>query len=1024
MLSVLFIIAAFTVDWVDVKLRCNGAACSGLDAVCNAGSMALSLQVETADGVTFLPVVRWSCSADGVPLTESALSALLIDTQSSLSGETLVFAGDKLDSGGHYACEACIEISDRAHCASNTETPFGAMAAPAIAGVSVVSSHSDVFSMTDWVGFNVTDTTFDAATTTFSVLEEQDELSSGSIEHIAEQNIIFGHVGSEQLIRITVCGEDVDECRACRDTYVIVLRNAQMNDSQALCGAIANITASVMATNNTLLKFHATRIIVAFLGAHFCEDACLFAAFEHGFATALDLVAANQHNPEYVATATLSMAQFVARDECDTLPSNRSLERIQNAVEILASQVASEADAQSVLDVGNQLLSKSEQDAETVCSSLNFQQRIADSMLSKVVADSDSRSASLSGDVVCGVGISACSNCELKQSASDDACMPEIHVAAHADVASATQRQLRVVAVDAHYAQSCIENDFTRATGRNVSDYTKEFVLSSEFINITLLGESELADGETLVVTLPTSLLHRDTLDADGCPLGEFVVLFLNESNGAYSTDGITMLSGTTFESTHNSVFVAAHKIQRGGTENALGNFIVCCIAVISFLVLASYAAGGIVQHWGGAQSNRMSNTMRTLIAVICTVHVLGESASIVHYAPTALAQHNAAQRRCPESATDTRMGVLPSELLAFTSLLSTALHFWAVSVTIFSWLKIFWITTMRRSALQIRRFGKQMVAANMLFGAALVAVGVCITAIDDESLVLWMVRVSGIGMLLLNLVMALATLLSSHVLLNHAVRTARAVGRACDTMILRKLRITGIVCALCFCAFSLTTAVSVYDEELYLKHDAVLNAVVKLSLFVGLAVVLFMFSGTGRAGNRATQESSEQSGTGANKPNVSEAVQRKGRRRIGVRKIKDQGKREVAIERNQINQNIETETEEESGVEEDEEEEIDNESYCGECAQCEYYLQGKVDATDGTFYCHGCWENEDHATDWQMTSKSLNLSEDAKTECSQCFQMKREVDGQRDPEDESWYCAECCAKYEFENKEAPKKTS
>ena len=53
-----------------------------------------------------------------------------------------------------------------------------------------------------------------------------------------------------------------------------------------------------------------------------------------------------------------SMAQFVAHDDCGAPSANRSIERIHRAVETLAAQVESEEGAQSVLDIGNQLLAQ------------------------------------------------------------------------------------------------------------------------------------------------------------------------------------------------------------------------------------------------------------------------------------------------------------------------------------------------------------------------------------------------------------------------------------------------------------------------------------------------------------------------------------------------------------------------------------------------------------------------------------------------------------------------------------------
>merc|ERR1712096_125225 len=109
---------------------------------------------------------------------------------------------------------------------------------------------------------------------------------------------------------------------------------------------------------------------------------------------------------------------------------------------------------------------------------------------------------SLQGEVVCGIGLRSCSNCELSRVANDVACVPEVRVDAHQGQTSTQQRQLNVVAVNAEFARSCIEQEFALVNGQNVSDPTDDgFILGTELLNITFL-DSTLENDEAIVVSL------------------------------------------------------------------------------------------------------------------------------------------------------------------------------------------------------------------------------------------------------------------------------------------------------------------------------------------------------------------------------------------------------------------------------------------------------------------------------------------------------------------------------------------
>ena len=208
-----------TDDSVVLDMLCDGEPCSnsGTATVCNAGSMSVSLRVATK--MSYTPQCSWTCWVDAVELSSNELALLTRDSHSC----ALWFDGGTLQSGSNIGCAACIEIGESKLCANNTlpTSTFRVLTAPTINAVTVLSEHADVFSMADFVGFNVSNSSFDAATTTYTVYayegydnDTRIELAVGSIDDIAARDIVFGHVDAEQLVELAVCAVDDNACRA------------------------------------------------------------------------------------------------------------------------------------------------------------------------------------------------------------------------------------------------------------------------------------------------------------------------------------------------------------------------------------------------------------------------------------------------------------------------------------------------------------------------------------------------------------------------------------------------------------------------------------------------------------------------------------------------------------------------------------------------------------------------------------------------------------------------------------------
>jgi hypothetical protein len=1017
--------------------------------------------------MSYTPQCAWTCWVDAVELSSTELALLTRNSQSC----ALWFEGGSLASGSNIGCVACIVIEGSELCANNTLPPslFHVLTPPAIRAVTVLSEHDDVFSMADSVGFNVSNSSFDDATTTYTVYayegndtDARFELAVGSINDVAARNIVFGHVDVEQLIKIGVCAEDENECSSCFELFALILQNQQLHDEHALCGAIANITESVRATNNTLLRFHVARIVIGFLGDNFCEHSpCLLAAYDRGFDTVLQLIAENEreHNPQYVHAATLSMAQFVARDDCNaSLSSNRSAERIRSAVEILANQVETKEDAQNVLDVGSELLAKAggavdgdeqaqgkeraDEVSDKFCAALDFVRGITDTMLDRVVgADSGPNSTSLSGDAVCGGAVRACSNCELSLSTAD--CVPEISVAAHLGTTSTTQRQINVVAVDLESARFCIEREFWRRSGTNVSG-DEGTVLLSELFNISFNDYGGgLGSDEEMVVTLPRSLLEQQTVGTDGCPLGELAVLFFNESSGRYSSQGIAMINGTTFSSEHNSVFVAARKIKQNKRGNALGNVVVSGFTLSLFFFIAvwlpSHDCLATLRKWRRLRRDiSFSDGLRCIVLLICVVSVVAEALTIAYYAQTK-------NERCDDDGTS-----LANDLTVLFVLLPMALHFYAASICIAAWKQIYWSTTMTRSAAQITRFHKRLSAANLVFSALIGAVAVCVAVFDDDAVWRLLLLTAGVLTALLNLGVALSMSLAMCKLMRHVKNTARSVGREYDAVVVRKLYVSGVVCPICFVTYSAVLTLSVCDEALFLRYDAAFNLVAKLSHVVGLVVVLFMFSGhskgrtvkkapapvnlgayepkqrgkwrTGRGGGRSAQRNRDPRAIAA-KNEVSVVL------RLA---IESEEKDEVksAPSRSQSEELSVREAESDVPREETEAEPLPIEAReCAQCFESKSTVGGQWE--NDSWYCGGCCAQYKETRDEAAPPKESEETFEDEVEpapqpittrdCAQCLQSKSEVEGQWSTETEpaSWYCGECCAEYDQQQSRA-----
>ena len=935
-------------------MRSDGAS------VCNAAQRTMRLDVATK--MAFTRQCAWVCWADGQKMERNAMRHILDDVHfESASADKpwpspceLILKGSRLESGRSYACKACIHVAGTEHCADNRNAPITVQTPSNISAVSIVtvSGGSDVFAMTDFVGFNVTETTFDVATTNFTVFldygsPQQMAMATGRIDEIESRSVVFTEVGegADSFVQTTICGLDADSCSACFDKHVIVLRNEQLNDAVALCAAFANIRAVVMAGGNKMAMFRSARLILDFLDDEelYCRDECLRSTFNDSFHTTLALIDADSFNSDVVSIATQTIRQFLTPPQCsDDADATVQLEILQQTVDILSQHVVSEEEAQNVLDVAIQMLDvdvteheleDGESDdgdvkdelSQSLCASVMFGMKIAESMLGQVTAaqsGTDTASTALSGDLICGVGVRACPNCEL---ATGSACVPDLRVAAQESTASTTQRQLIVVAVDADYARPCVERAFTQRTSISVTDPEHEgAVISRQLLNITFTNDDGLADGEELEVTLlPSAILDAEALDANGCALGEIIVLALNETTGQYSAEGITVHSrenGTSFSTRHNSVFVAARKMKRGLTGNALGNLIVSLVAVVAFAALCVHVVVDVVKS---KELKGTARQMRIFIALVCSSHIIGESASIAYYV-------RALRNPCPFEG-----GSLLNDLMALAVVLPMTQHFWSASLCVMAWLSVFWKSTMQRSAKQIRRFGHQLIAINVVFSTLMLGVAVSVAIFDEEETVRLVLLTAAIVTTSLNSGVALRMFFASRNLLEHVKAVTRAVGRKTDNAVIRKLRVSGKLIPLCLGAYSVAIFVSAYDEAFYLRYDAYLNLVVKLSHVVGFVTINYVFSG----GNKKTAKTDASAKKGR--------APKQARTGVATKTKKKRRSKEV---------NIEIVEEKAVLKKKKRNEKKRKRKEMGECAQCKQFQQlagGEWDGDD--WYCRGC---------------------------------------------------------------------
>jgi len=360
---------------------------------------------------------------------------------------------------------------------------------------------------------------------------------------------------------------------------------------------------------------------------------------------------------------------------------------------------------------------------------------------------------------------------------------------------------------------------------------------------------------------------------------------------------------------------------------------------------------------------------------------------------------------------------VLPNESLSFLTLLPMTLHFWAASVAIYSWLRVFWSTSLKRTTLEIERFRKQIASANVVFGVGVTAIAGFISFADEGTSMTWLVRIGGFALALINAVVALVVLLSSQMLLNHVVRAAQLVELPYNAVVVFKLRVTGIVCAICFSLFSTVTLISVVAKALYLRYDVWLNLIVKMSDFIGFIAVMYMFEGTAggvnRRGSTTALSRASKRGSATAVSGTSRRVSMPKRTRLSVLNKSTSVKAKLANTRGLIEeQDTEDPVNEELGEVEPIIPRVKPEQTQNTAEQTQLKLQQLVSTT---------------GTEQSLNEESQPLNIEAQTtpaQLNECYQCGLHGTGKCDETDDMFYCRCCWAEFDVESQVDPEVTA
>ena len=370
--------------------------------------------------------------------------------------------------------------------------------------------------------------------------------------------------------------------------------------------------------------------------------------------------------------------------------------------------------------------------------------------------------------------------------------------------------------------ETCFDGETNNAPASDTG--TKEL-----FASIELAPGCELLPNETITVTMPCKATNGE----------EVSVVFLDEDSGEYSTEGISSVSACnngsiTFTTNHLTVFATAKKIKLGLRQNAIAHLFVSSIALCCFLAMAVWIAMDLMKQKKekraviGKKKRKIPILIKQLILFVSFFNIVHEVVLIVYYALP------------PER---TQKGSPMNSVFAFFIILPSVFHLWAFSVALFSWTEIYLKSTMIRSQLDVAACKRTMFWFNGIVSAVIFGSAVSIAVIDDEK---WLNRIAkplGAFMGIMVLASGLSIFIATRGLVFHIQDVRDKVGLPYNPVLEHKLTVTGRLIGLCFTSYSVATFFSVMFNDIYLEHDAMLNAVIKLSDLIGFLMILYVYT-------------------------------------------------------------------------------------------------------------------------------------------------------------------------------------
>ena len=497
------------------------------DSVCNRGEVALSLDVR-ADHIGYVRRCRWECWEDGLP--SSDLRAALSD----LTQCDLKLHGEHLMANSSLWCRACIDIGGVSRCSQRTE--IHSLPVPEIDAFDIIQKDGNgvirALDVESAFGVNITSTTFIEEETVFKLSDVSNGrvLASGNRKEMMAERIT--PILAAGTVALQICGIDSNDCSSCFTKTVTVNENPSFSDPD-FCefGVLMEFVSDFVDFNDDTNGKYAVSML--WLENMLKEDSspnemereCRERQLIWNWKKLQSLNRENKGKHEYFEQAVQSESEYIGSTVAlSIILANAStpsvaIAAIRDDVAVLVEQVTTKQEAQSVLGLGNKLLSNLEElrndDASDdqegaadslqlqlsdVCSVVDFIEETAEEMTNRIVADHSvpSELVVLNGDSIKSIGTRNQRNAGVLLKDGDSAFYVEIKADSDADPAE--ERQITSVFSMGEYAQLCMESKYGVLGGEGGTHY----LFDKTWINITMKG-SALQNGEVVTASIPSN---------------------------------------------------------------------------------------------------------------------------------------------------------------------------------------------------------------------------------------------------------------------------------------------------------------------------------------------------------------------------------------------------------------------------------------------------------------------------------------------------------------------------------------